>query len=62
LVSNQYRKPRDVAAQLDVKLGTVYKWIAAGELASVRLSARARRISQEDLDRFLAARRDGGGT
>jgi excisionase family DNA binding protein len=61
LASNQYRKPRDVAAQLDVTLRTVYGWIAAGKLASVRLSSRARRISQEDLDRFLAARREGGG-
>ena len=32
----QYRKPRDVAAQLDVALCTVYGWIAAGKLASVR--------------------------
>jgi excisionase family DNA binding protein len=57
-----YRKPRDVAALLDVTLRTVYKWIAAGELASVRLSSRARRIPQEDLDRFLATRREGGGS
>jgi excisionase family DNA binding protein len=61
LFSNQYHKPREVAAQLKVTLRTVYGWIAAGELASVRLSSRARRISQEDLDRFLAARREGGG-
>jgi excisionase family DNA binding protein len=51
-----------VAALLDVTLRTVYKWIAAGELASVRLSSRARRIPQEDLDRFLATRREGGGS
>jgi excisionase family DNA binding protein len=60
LPSGQYRKPRDVAAQLDVTLQTVYSWIATGKLASVRLSSRARRISQADLDRFLAARREGG--
>jgi excisionase family DNA binding protein len=57
----QYRKPRDVAAQLDVTLRTVYAWIAAGKLPSVLLSPRARRIRQEDLDRFLAARTEGGG-
>jgi excisionase family DNA binding protein len=61
LPPGQYRKPRDVAEQLDVTLRTVYSWIAAGKLASVRLSARQRRISQEDLDRFLTARREGGG-
>jgi hypothetical protein len=30
LPPGQYRKPRDVAAQLDVTLQTVYGWIAAG--------------------------------
>ena len=56
----QYRKPRDVAEQLDVTLQTVYAWIQNGELPSVLLTPRARRIKQEDLDRFLAARRQGG--
>jgi excisionase family DNA binding protein len=60
LAFEQYRKPRDVAAQLNVTLQTVYSWMAAGTLPSVLLSPRARRISQEDLDRFLAARREGG--
>jgi excisionase family DNA binding protein len=60
LPPGQYRKPRDVAEQLDVTLRTVYGWIATGKLPSVRLSARARRIRQDDLDRFLAARREGG--
>jgi excisionase family DNA binding protein len=60
LPPGQYRKPRDVAEQLDVKLQTVYGWIAAGKLPSIRLSARALRIRQEDLDRFLAARTEGG--
>ena len=60
LPPGQYRKPRDVAEQLDVTLRTVYAWIRSGELPSVLLSPRARRIKQEDLDRFLAARRQGG--
>jgi excisionase family DNA binding protein len=60
LASGQYLKPRDVAAELDVTLRTVYSWIATGKLASVRLSPRARRIPQKDLDRFLAIRREGG--
>jgi excisionase family DNA binding protein len=60
LSPDQYRKPRDVAEQLDVTLRTVYGWIAAGTLPSVLLSPRARRIRQDDLDRFLATRRQGG--
>jgi excisionase family DNA binding protein len=60
LPPGQYRKPRDVAEQLNVTLQTVYGWIAAGKLPSVQLSTRARRIAQEDLDKFLAARRQGG--
>lgn len=56
----QFRKPRDVAEQLGVTLRTVYAWTKSGELPSVLLSPRARRIRQEDLDAFLAARRQGG--
>lgn len=59
--SDQYRKPHDVAAQLDVTVRTVRAWMAAGKLPSVLLSPRARRIRQKDLDRFLAARSQGGG-
>ena len=60
LPPGQYRKPRDVAQQLDVTLQTVYAWIQSGALPSVLLSPRARRIKQEDLDYFLATRRQGG--
>jgi excisionase family DNA binding protein len=60
LPPGQYRKPRDIAEQLNVTRQTVYGWIATGKLPSVLLSPRARRIRQEDLDRFLAARTEGG--
>ena len=60
--SDQYLKPRDVAAQLHVTVRTVRAWMAAGKLPSVLLSPRARRIRQQDLDRFLAARTQGGLT
>jgi hypothetical protein len=33
--SDQYRKPHDVAAQLDVTVRTVRAWMAAGKLPSV---------------------------
>ena len=56
----QYRKPRDVADELGLTRQTIYDWIRSGALPSVLLSPRARRIKQEDLDRFLAARRQGG--
>jgi excisionase family DNA binding protein len=61
LPPGQYRKPRDVAEQLDVTLRTVYAWTHSGELPSVLLSPRARRIKQEDLDRFLAVRQENSG-
>jgi excisionase family DNA binding protein len=61
LPPGQYRKPRDVAEQLDVTLRTVYAWTRSGELPSVLLSPRARRIKQEDLDRFLAVRQENSG-
>jgi excisionase family DNA binding protein len=61
LNTHPYRKPRDVAAELDVTVRTVRAWMASGKLPSVLLSARARRIRQQDLDRFLAARSQGGG-
>jgi excisionase family DNA binding protein len=60
LPSGQYRKPRDVAEQLGVTLCTVYAWTRSGELPSVLLSRRARRILHDDLDHFLATRRQGG--
>jgi excisionase family DNA binding protein len=60
LPPGQYRKPRDVAEQLGVELRTIYAWCKSGELPSVLLSPRARRIRQEDLDAFLAGRRQGG--
>ena len=59
-LSAQYRKPREVAEQLGVTLRTIYAWCASGELPSVLLSPRARRIREEDLAAFLAARRQGG--
>jgi len=60
LPPGQYLAPRAVAEQLGITRQTVYGWIRSGELPSLLLSPRARRIKQEDLDRFLAARRQGG--
>jgi excisionase family DNA binding protein len=60
LPPDQYLAPRAVAEQLGVTRRTVYAWIQTGALPSFRLSRRARRIHQQDLDRFLASRRQGG--
>jgi excisionase family DNA binding protein len=59
LSSGQYLAPRAVAEQLGVTRRTVYAWIQSGALPSFRLSRRARRIREEDLDRFLEARYEG---
>ncbi len=45
-----------VAEYLQVNKLTVYRYIRSGELPAVRLG-RGLRVLQEDLDRFLAARR-----
>ena len=47
----------DVAEQLHVGRSTVYRWVATGQLASVRLSGRTLRFRQDDIERFIRARR-----
>jgi excisionase family DNA binding protein len=44
-----------VAARLGVSLRTVQKWVAAGHLGVVDLSAHTRRVPPEELARFVAA-------
>ena len=48
---------RDIAEFVGVSLMTVRRWIDSGELKIHRLG-RLVRISQRDLDRFLASRRE----
>jgi putative molybdopterin biosynthesis protein len=48
----------DVAQQLRIKKYTVYELIKRGELPSSRVGKRVR-VSQEDIDRYLRARRTG---
>ena len=49
------RSQRVVAELLRVDPQTVYNWLDRGELASVRVGKRRRRIRQADLDAFIAA-------
>jgi excisionase family DNA binding protein len=49
----------EVAERLGVSDRTVYRWIANGELVAHRLGGSVR-ISEADLELFLAARRDDG--
>ncbi len=47
-------KVAEVADRLGVTTRTVYGWIAAGRLPVTRLSRRATRVRERDLNRFVA--------
>jgi excisionase family DNA binding protein len=59
LLPADHLTPAEVAARLQVCRATVYKLIARGELAHVRVGLSVR-IAPADLDAYLAARRTGG--
>lgn len=48
-----YLKPRDVARQLGVTRGAVYKWIREGKLKAVRFGPNAVRIPRAAFDEFV---------
>jgi excisionase family DNA binding protein len=50
-----YLTPQQVADKLQLTVQTVYQWIKDGELPAVKMK-RVYRITQGDLDRFLADR------
>ncbi len=55
-MDTRYLTPAQVAERLQVTEFTVYKWLRAGELRSVKLG-RLWRISEGDLAEFLGERR-----
>jgi excisionase family DNA binding protein len=54
-------KPRDVAQRLNVSLSTVYGLVESGKLACHRIGCRrgAVRVSEQDLDAYVASCRNG---
>ena len=63
LTTNQPRrayKPEEVGDLLGVSRSTVYRIMAEGLLGSIKVGG-SRRITGEQLDRYLAARQDGNG-
>jgi excisionase family DNA binding protein len=52
---DEFLTVQEVSEYLKVSTQTVYNWIERGELASVRVGKRRRRIRQSDLDAFLTA-------
>lgn len=52
-MSEKLLTPSEVAKRLDVTLRTVQRWIADGVLPSYKLG-KTRRVSEEQLERFLA--------
>ncbi len=49
----------EVADELRVSRPTVERWVGRGEMPSVKLG-NCRRVRSEDLDRWVAARVEGG--
>jgi excisionase family DNA binding protein len=49
----------ELSSMFGVSEESVRRWIRGGELRAYRLGRRELRISKEDLDRFLEARRVG---
>jgi excisionase family DNA binding protein len=54
-VPDSFLTIQEVTELLRVDPQTVYNWLDRGELASVRVGKRRRRIRQADLDAFIAA-------
>jgi excisionase family DNA binding protein len=47
---------KEVAELLNVKVGTVYSWVARSEIPHVRLGRRVVRFPREQVQQWLAAR------
>lgn len=45
---------KQIARRLDLNLSTVYRWVYSGKLKAERRLGDVYRVSEEDLDRFLA--------
>jgi excisionase family DNA binding protein len=48
-----YLRVPEIAEDLDVSLGLVYRWIRMGTLKSTRLGKQTARIHRDDYQRFL---------
>lgn len=63
-MSDTYLSPADIAERLKVSTDTVSAWIARGELPAVNASRNPKsrkprwRVSPDDLEAFMAARRN----
>lgn len=47
---------QQVATYLNVKIGTVYSWVARGEIPHVRLGRRVVRFPKAEIQKWMAAR------
>jgi excisionase family DNA binding protein len=57
--SQRFYTIAEIADRLGVSTRTVHRWIANGDLVAHRLGG-SLRVSESDLELFLAARRDDG--
>ena len=49
----QLLTPEKIAEKLNVSIFTVYRWIKAGKLKTIKLTKRNFRIEEKDLNRFI---------
>ena len=49
---------KDIATQMSVSVQSVRRWVKAGQLRVNRISPKMVRVSQQDLDAFLTAKRE----
>lgn len=54
----EYFTPEELAQQLKVNVGTVWRWIREGNLPALRIG-KGYRISDEQLAKFLSSREVG---
>jgi excisionase family DNA binding protein len=55
--SGRVMTAKEAAGYLSVHPVTMYRWIEERQIPSFELSARAVRVRQEDLDRFIESKR-----
>jgi len=49
-----YYTPQDIADMFGVKVETVWKWLRTKQLPALNINNRTYRISQDDLNKFIA--------
>lgn len=55
-VADVYLTPEQVAAKLDLNIETIYRWLRTRKIRASRISQKAWRIPERELDSFIRRR------